>query len=225
MARNVRSPPRAPAEQGYDGGVGKLNIGILLFDGVEVLDFAGPFEVFSRTRIEPGLDSRRSDDSAPFRVFTVAPTSDVVQATGNLRVIPDHSFADAPAIDLLVVPGGFGTRALLRDEKALDWIRTVAGSARHVTSVCTGSLLLASAGLLRGRRATTHRGALDLLAELDDTIRVERDRPFVMDGVITSAGVASGIEMAFAVVEMLCGKDVADETASYIEYERRGVGG
>jgi len=198
----------------------RQRVGILIFDDVEVLDFAGPFEVFSRTRLEPGADSRRSEASAPFEVFTVAKTRDEVTATGGLRVRPHFGFADAPAIDLLVVPGGYGTRALLGDPTTLQFIRDVARRARRVTSVCTGSLLLAKAGLLAGRTATTHWAALDLLESLGPGFRVDRERRVVDDGVITSAGVASGIDMAFYVVETLFGRAVADETARYIEYRR-----
>ena len=200
----------------------QTNVAILIFDDVEVLDFAGPFEVFSRTRLEPGVDSRRTDKSAPFHVFTVARTTETIRATGKLQVIPEHSFDEAPQIDLLVVPGGFGTRALLEDRPTLTWIQSVAASAQQVTSVCTGSLLLAAIGLLKNRHATTHHAALDLLSGLDPSITVERDRRVVMDGIITSAGVSSGIDMAFDVVEMLHGKKVADETAAYIEYPRSG---
>ena len=198
----------------------RWNVGVLIFDNVEVLDFAGPFEVFSRTRLTPGLDSRRTDDSAPFRVFTVAKTAAPVTATGGLRVIPHYGFADAPPIDLVVVPGGFGTRPLMTDQETLDWIRRTAAQARKVTSVCTGSLLLTKAGLLEGHRATTHWGALDLLESLDGRVKVERDLRVVDDGIITSAGVASGIDMAFYVVETLFGPAVADETAHYIEFRR-----
>lgn len=198
----------------------RWNVGILIFDGVEVLDFAGPFEVFSRTRLTPGVEARRSEESAPFQVFTVAKTASPVTATGGLVVVPRHAFADAPAIDLLVVPGGVGTRPLLHDAETLEWIRRVAAGARRVTSVCTGSLLFARAGLLQGRSATTHWGALDLLASLDGGVVVDRERRVVDDGVITSAGVASGIDMAFYVVESLFGRAVADETAHYMEYRR-----
>jgi transcriptional regulator GlxA family with amidase domain len=198
----------------------RLHVGILIFDGVEVLDFAGPFEVFSRTRLTPGVESRRSDESAPFQVFTVARTADPVVATGGLTVVPHHGFADAPRIDLLVVPGGFGTRPLLHDEEVLDWIRRTAAAARQVTSVCTGALLLAKAGLLQGRRATTHWASLDLLDSLNAGVEVERRSRVVDDGVITSAGVASGIDMSFYIVETLFGREVADETARYIEYRR-----
>ena len=203
--------------------VEKTNVAILLFEDVEVLDFAGPFEVFSRTRLEPGVESRRSDTSAPFNVFTVARDARPLKATGGLEVTPSYSFADTPSIDLLVVPGGFGTRALLEDDVTLDWIRGVAKPAKLVTSVCTGALLLAKAGLLGGRRATTHWGALDLLASMDPTMTVEREQRVVEeDGIVTSAGVSAGIDMALAVVERFCGREVADETARYMEYLGRG---
>ncbi len=198
----------------------KLNVAILLFDDVEVLDFAGPFEVFSRTRLTPGVDSRRTDDGAPFNVFTVARMTGPITATGGLRVLPDHDFATAPDINLLVVPGGFGTRDLLDDSDTLDWIRNTADRALYVTSVCTGSLLLARCGLLKGRRATTHWGALDLLAKTDPTVTVEQDKRVVEDGVVTSAGVAAGIDMALAMVETLHGAAVADETARFIDFPR-----
>ena len=196
----------------------KLHVGILVFDDVEVLDFAGPFEVFSRTRSTPGLESRRSEDSAPFNVFTVAPRKGFVIATGGLRIVPHHDFTTAPPIDVLVVPGGFGTRPLLHDAEVLAWLRRTAAAAQRVTSVCTGALLLAQAGLLTGRRATTHWSSLDRLAGMDATIRVESGQRVVDDGVITAAGVSAGIDMAFAVVAAICGREVADETARYIEY-------
>ncbi len=199
----------------------RQNVGILVFDDVEVLDFAGPYEVFSRTRLEVGTESRRSYESAPFRVFTVASTKDPIRATGGLQVIPDHGFVDAPRIDILVVPGGFGTRELLDDATTLDWIRAVSESAARTTSVCTGSLLLARLGLLRNRRATTHWGALEMLSAIDASIDVRMTERVVEDGPITSAGVSSGIDMAFYLVEKLCGREVADETARYIEYPRR----
>ena len=195
----------------------RQTVGILIFDDVEVLDFAGPFEVFSRTRLVPGAESRRTDHSAPFDVFTVG-RDHIVTAIGGLKVIPSHSLADAPAIDILVVPGGFGTRALLEDDATLAWIRQTAHRASQVTSVCTGALLLAQVGALRGRRATTHWAALDLLVSIDSTIMVQRDARVVWDTVVTSAGVSAGIDMAFSLVEKRHGPEVARETAHYIEY-------
>ena len=199
----------------------KIAVGIFVFDDVEVLDFAGPFEVFSRTRLIEGIESRRSQDSAPFDVITVGKTGSAVRATGGLVVLPHHAWATAPPIELLVVPGGFGTRALLDDPEVIEWMVGAAQRARLVTSVCTGALLLARAGLLRGLRATTHWGAYDLLASLDRSIDVVRNERVVHDGVVSSAGVSAGIDMAFDVVERLCGKAVADETARYIEFRRQ----
>jgi transcriptional regulator GlxA family with amidase domain len=196
----------------------RKTVGILIFDDVEVLDFAGPFEVFSRSRTVAGADSRRSDDSAPFETFTVARNRDVVTAIGGLKVLPHYAWSNAPSIDILVVPGGFGTRVLLQDEATLSWIRETASRSRQVTSVCTGALLLAKVGLLQGRRATTHWAALDLLATIDSTIQVQREMRVVHDGIFSSAGVSAGIDMSFAVVEQLCGRAVATETAHYIDY-------
>ncbi len=204
---------------------GKTSVGILLFDDVEVLDFAGPYEVFSRTRTVSGAESRRSSESAPFSVFTVARNRSPVRATGGLTVVPDYSFEDAPVIDLLVVPGGFGTRPLLEDEGVLTWIAERSAQARWTASVCTGSLLLAKSGLLDGLSATTHWAALDLFESLTETVEVVRGVRWVDEfergSIITSAGVAAGIDMAFHVVATLCGEDVARETARYIDYPLR----
>jgi putative intracellular protease/amidase len=160
----------------------KYNVAILLFEAVEVLDFAGPLEVFSRTRVSPGVESRRSDETAPFRVFTVAKKDEPVTTTGDLQVVPHYSFTTAPPVDLLVIPGGYGTRALLSDQTTLDWIRITAATAKKVTSVCTGALLLAQAGLLDRKRATTHWGALNLLQQISDSreagISVQHGHPF-----------------------------------------------
>ena len=196
----------------------RLKVGILIFDSVEVLDFAGPYEVFSRTRLQPGVESRRSVDTAPFEVFTIGSSSPIA-ATGGLKVIPDFGFDNAPRIDILVIPGGLGTRGLLGDAATLAWIKKTAAAARRVTSVCTGALLLAEIGLLKSKRATTHWGALDML-DAYPTVTVDRQARVVDDGVVTSAGVASGIDMAFYIVEGLFGAEVADETARYIEYRR-----
>src|SRR5215475_2686397 len=129
-----------------------MNVAVFVFDEVEVLDFAGPFEVFSRTRMQPGVESRGSNDGAPFNVYLVAKTKTPVLATGGLEIVPNYDFSDSPPIDLLVVPGGWGTRKLLKDEETIAWIRSTAASAAKMTSVCTGSLLLAKAGLLHGKR-------------------------------------------------------------------------
>jgi transcriptional regulator GlxA family with amidase domain len=213
-----------PAAPGAPSALDRWNVAILVFDRVEVLDFAGPYEVFSRTRLVPGLESRLSDESAPFRVYCVARDAAPVRATGGLQITPDFTFASAPPAHLLVVPGGFGTRALLEDEPTLAWIEATAGAARRVASVCTGALLLARRGLLRGKRATTHWGALDALRSIDPSIDVADGPRFVDQGeIITSAGVAAGIEMSLHVVASLVGDAVARETARYIDFPY-GVG-
>jgi len=198
----------------------KYEVGILIFDGVELLDFAGPFEVFSRTRLSPGLDSHRTEESAPFHVFAVAKSAE----TGHLRICPQYTFGNTPPIDLLVVPGGIGTRTLLTEAETLNWLRDVAANAKTVASVCTGSLLLAQVGLLNGKRATTHWGAMELLEQISDSanahISIVRGARFVDDGVITSAGVSAGIDMALYVVKQMLGVAVANDTSLYLEYTR-----
>ena len=177
----------------------KINVGIFIFDEVEVLDFAGPFEVFSRTRLLKGAESRRSNDSAPFNPFTVSIDKKPLTATGGLKIIADYTFNNFPKIDILIVPGGYGTRTLLNNEILLKWIKAVSDKANITASVCTGSLLLAKAGLLEGKRATTHWGAIEALKSISKDIQVITERRVVNDEIITSAGVSSGIDMAFMI--------------------------
>jgi transcriptional regulator GlxA family with amidase domain len=163
-------------------------IGILLFDEFEELDAVGPWEVLSDwTRAHPDDD---------WRVLTFADSLGPVTAAKGLRVLTDTTVADLPALDVLVYPGGRGTRPHLDDDARLDWVRRQRETVPLMTSVCTGSLVYAAAGLLEGRRATTHWGSIVLLGSLDPTIDVRPDDRFVDDGdVITSAGVSAGIDM------------------------------
>lgn len=196
----------------------KLKVAIFIFNDVEVLDFAGPFEVFSRTRISPGVEARLTQNSAPFKVFTIAKTEKPIRAIGGLKIIPTHSFANAPKIDLLIIPGGLGTRTLIKDKQLLHWICSQSKKVKRLASVCTGSLLLAKAGLLKNRKATTHWASLDLLKLIDPSIRVQKKKRFVDDEIVTSAGISAGIDMSFYIVEKICGKKIAKETAKYMEY-------
>jgi transcriptional regulator GlxA family with amidase domain len=190
------------------------NVAILIFDDVEVLDFCGPLEVFSVTG--------RQRQPAPFNVYTVAETSGPVLARNQLSVNPSHTIAECPPPHILVVPGGWGTRREMNNPRLVDWIKTVASTAEIVLSVCTGSLLLAKAGLLDGLKATTHHGALDLLQQVAPTATVLRDQRFLDNGrIIVSAGVSAGIDAAFHLVARLLGKEDALETARYIEYHWR----
>jgi transcriptional regulator GlxA family with amidase domain len=187
-------------------------IGIVLFNDVEELDAVGPWEVLSYwTRENP-------DDG--FAVFTLSPAGGLVQCKKGLRVLADYSFADAPAVEVLVHPGGRGTRPLLRDAAHLEWVRRQRATAPLLTSVCTGALVYAAAGLLAGRPATTHWSDLEELAELDPTIQLRPDDRFVDDGdVITSAGVSAGIDMALHLVARLAGVERARQIRRGIQYD------
>lgn len=193
---------------------GPRNVAILIFDEVEVLDFCGPFEVFSVTG--------RQKQPAPFNVYTVAEKPGAVLARNQFSVNPRHTFADCPPPGILIVPGGWGTRREMNNSKVIDWIRVIAPNAELVLSVCTGALLLAKAGLLDGLKATTHRGALDLLRETAPKTAVLDDQRVIDNGkIVVSAGVSAGIDAAFHVVARLLGKEEAAETARYIEYDWR----
>jgi transcriptional regulator GlxA family with amidase domain len=189
-------------------------VAVFIFDEVEVLDFCGPFEVFSVTGRRDGLN--------PFDVYTVAAERRPVNARGGLSVNPRYGFDDCPPPDILVIPGGFGTRPLMDDAPTLEWIKLHARQAELLLSVCTGSLLLAGAGLLDGLSATTHRQALATLIERAPRTTVEPDRRFVDNGnVITAAGISAGIDASLHVVARLLGRERASETAHYMEYEWR----
>lgn len=187
-------------------------IGILFFDGVEELDAVGPWEVLSYwTRNFP-------DDG--YRVVAVSRDGGVVRCAKGLSVVTDHSYDDVPALDVLIYPGGQGTRAHLQDEHQMAWITAQRATTPLLASVCTGSLVFAAAGLLRDRTATTHHAALSLLEELDPTIRVDRASRFVDEGdVITSAGVSAGIDMALHLVVRLRDADRAREVRRGIQYD------
>lgn len=190
----------------------KRNVAIFLFDDVEVLDFAGPFEVFSA--------ATHLHDRRPFEVYTVAARPGPITAVNGLSINPRYTLADAPAPDLLVVPGGVGTRPLVDDAGVIAWIVGVAERAELVLSVCTGSRLLARAGLLDGREATTHHTALDNLRELAPRATVRDDLRFVDAGrVMTAAGISAGIDLSLYVVGKLLGSEAARRTARYMEYE------
>ena len=187
------------------------NLAILIFDEVEVLDFCGPFEVFSVTA--------QTMQPAPFAVYTVAEKAGSVLARNQLSVNPRYTIADCPQPDILLVPGGFGTRKEMHNEVLLEWIAGCAQRAELMLSVCTGALLLAKAGLLEGLTATTHHGAIDLLKRTAPNTTVVDDQRFVDNGrVILSAGVSAGIDMSFHVVEKLLGGEAALRTAKQMEY-------
>jgi len=183
--------------------------GIVVFEGAEELDLVGPFEVFGASAdIRGGID----------RVVVLAESTGVVRCAKGLRLVPDEPLAGAPALDVVLVPGGEGTRREMRNGTLLAWLRDVAREATWVTSVCTGSLILHAAGVAAGCRLATHRSVEDDLAALGAT--VVRDARFVRDGrIVTSQGVSAGIDMALWLVGRLHGVAHAREVARYIQYE------
>ncbi|MBC2642478.1 MULTISPECIES: DJ-1/PfpI family protein [unclassified Rhodococcus (in: high G+C Gram-positive bacteria)] len=188
------------------------HIGIVLFDDVEELDVVGPWEVLSAwTRTYP-------DDG--YAVSCLSATGGSVRCAKGLVLGAHHSYADAPSLEVLIHPGGRGTRPQLLDHEHLDWVRRQRTDVPLMAGVCTGSLVYAKAGLLKDRPATTHWASLALLAEIDPSIDVRPDDRFVDDGdVITSAGVSAGIDMALHLVARFAGAERAREVRRYIQYE------
>lgn len=187
-------------------------VAILAFDDMEVLDFAGPYEVFNVAG-ELGEDN-------PFSVFSVGLTGAPAVGRGGFSVLPTYSLDDAPPSDLLVVPGGAGTRPLLKNERLLAWVRERASEVELLVSVCTGALVLGAAGLLERQSATTHHDAFDELAALSPTTTVVRGQRFVRssDRVVTSAGVSAGVDASLYVVQELAGSETRDRTVVEMEW-------
>ncbi len=194
-----------------------LSVGIVIFDQVEVLDFCGPFEVFSVTTNM--VEQQHTDKKGPFHVFTIAEQSRLVATRGGMLVQPHFTIADHPHIDIIIVPGGFGTRKEIDNPVLMEWLAKVTRQTRLTTSVCTGSFLLAKVGVLAGHSATTHWASLDRFAQAFPQVQVQREVRWVDDGtVITSAGVSAGIDMSLHVVEHLLGREQAEQTARQMEY-------
>ena len=188
--------------------------GMLLFDGAEELDFVGPWEVVTTSAMIQAQSGQPADT-----VVTVAERPGVIRCAKGLRVVPDHTLDDHPPIDVLLVPGGMGTRREVSNAKVIDWINATAGGSRWVTSVCTGALLLHEAGPARGKRVATHHAFEDTLEARGD-ITVVRDARYVVDGnLVTSQGVSAGIDMALWLVGRLYGPAHARTVRRYIQYD------
>jgi transcriptional regulator GlxA family with amidase domain len=197
----------------------EVRVGVLLFDDVEVLDAAGPFEVFSTA----GRLVRTPDDRPAVVCTTVAATTAPIVARGGLRFVPDHDLAGAPALDVLVVPGGV-TAAVERDPAVIRWLAERHAAAELTLGVCSGAFLLAEAGVLDGRPATTHWADEDELATRWPAVEVRREPRWVDDGdVVTSAGISAGIDASLHVVSRLFGPDLAAATAHRMEYAWRST--
>ncbi len=189
----------------------KRNVGILIFKEAEVLDFAGPFEVFSVASEVHNFEL--------FNVFTVAKSKTPISAVNGLSVNPDYTFEDHPHIDILIIAGGSGTRPLLDDRHTLDWVEHINQSTEITISICSGARLLAKLGLLDGKPYCTHHQVYDHLKELVPTGLPQQDKRFVNAfKIYTSGGISAGIDLSFHIVGELYGKEVVQATAEYMEY-------
>ena len=184
-------------------------IGIVLYPDNEELDWAGPFEVFSMAAMGRDVE-----------VVTIAESTEPVRGAKGLRVLPDHSFETAPTLDVVLVPGGQGSRAQMRNPVLLEWLRDVAPGCSWVTSVCTGSAILHEAGLTKGRRITTHWGYIETLRkQAKDTTVLGEVRYVRVGNLVTSAGVSAGIDMSLWLVGQLFGVEHARATQRWMEYD------
>ncbi|MGP7815603.1 DJ-1/PfpI family protein [Niallia sp. 01092] len=190
-------------------------VGILLFNEVEVLDFAGPFEVLSIASF------KEEEEIKPFKVVTVSETGEMITARNGLQVQPSYSFNNAPCFDILIVPGGLGARQTeIHNENVIAWIKQQDRTTEYTTSVCTGALLLGKAGLLNGKKATTHWASYERLKNEFPEVDVIKNVKFVDEGkTITSGGISAGITMAFHLVEKLVGEEQKIQTANRMEYD------
>ncbi|WP_411469484.1 DJ-1/PfpI family protein [Bacillus thuringiensis] len=190
----------------------KWSVGIFLFNDVEVLNFAGPFEVFSITKVH---------EEKPFTVYTVSQNGEMITARNGLKVKPEYSIEDLPPVDILIIPGGKGARENeVKNDIIINWVRQQMKEVKLMTSVCTGALLLAKAGLLEGLKATTHWASIQTFKKDFPNVEVMENVKFVDEGhIITSAGISAGINMSFHIVKNLLGVEIAEETAKNMEYD------
>lgn len=191
-----------------------LKVGILLFNEVEVLDFAGPFEVFSAT-------DAKENEPKPFEVMTITQDGDRIRTTGGLTVLPGYSFQTCPKLDILIIPGGIGARTVEAfNHVLLDWVRQKAQETTCLATVCTGAFILAELGMLDGKKATTHWASIDRLRQTYPHITVLENVKFVDEGhILTAAGISAGLELSFHLVEKILGTDAARRTARRMEYD------
>ena len=194
----------------------EMTVGILIYPDAEVLDFCGPFEIFATTRLS---EETRRETVSPIRQLLVTETTGAVRASGGMRLLADVDFPSCPRLDTLLVPGGSGIRALIHQPEYLDWLKYMAPRVDRVASVGTGSLLLAEAGLLVGKRATTHFHSVDFFRERFPRTSLLPELPVVVDGSITTANsIRAGMDMALSLVAQTYGPAIAREAARQMEY-------
>jgi transcriptional regulator GlxA family with amidase domain len=188
-----------------------LNVGVYLFDDIELMDFAGPYEVFSVTA--------ELNDYQLFKVFSISRDGNPIRTVNGLKVTPDYGFANHPPIDILIVPGGVGTKTELQKPEVLSWLRQNYETSRITFSVCSGARLLGKLGLLEQLESITHHEVIPELLALAPQTRIQTSRRFVDNGkIMTSAGISAGIDLSLYVVGKLFGQEIRDKTAVYMEY-------
>lgn len=187
------------------------NVGVLLFDRVEVLEFSGPYEVFSL--------ANRLSDTELFKLQTVSYTGEPLRADGGLQLVPDYAMHDCPHLDVIIVPGGDGSKEVMQVEEALNWVVHRAAQAEKVMSVCSGALILAQGGLLDDLESTTHHRRWKMLEQLAPKTAVIREARYVDNGrILTTAGVASGIDGALEILYELHGQETSEAVARFMEH-------
>lgn len=185
-------------------------IGILLFDDVELLDFAGPYEVFSV--------ANELNDFRLFKVFTISETGQAIRSVHGMKVLPDYAISNSPTIDILLIPGGDGTKKVIANSLLMEWILATCQKSEITFSVCSGARVLAKLGLLDNMEFTTHHLVIDDVLSLTSGGRINTEKRFVDNGrLMTSAGISAGIDLALHIVEKLCGPLVKENTRSYME--------
>ena len=195
----------------------RLRVAVVLSEGAVVIDFAGPWEVFQDVMIPsrgPEMEQQH-----PFELYTVSDSKSPIRASDGMEIVPEYSFDDAPAPNIVVIPAQSG-----RSPKMLAWLQKMSKQSEVVMSVCTGAFVLAKAGLLDGKKATTHHDAYDRLHEAYPQITVLRGERYVQSDpvIFTAGGLSSGIDLALHIVELYFGREAALATASYMEYEGKG---
>ena len=194
---------------------GKIPVAVAISEGATVIDFAGPWEVFQDVHVNSRGSSM--EDQMPFQLFTVSEKIETITGSGGMKLVPDYTFDNVPAPLVVVVPAQRGSQALH------EWLRKVSTSADIVMSVCTGAFQLGKAGLLKGKSATTHHDFLDRFEKTFPDITVKRGLRFVEEEkVSTAGGLSSGIDLALRVVDRYFGREVAQATATYMEYQSKG---
>jgi len=202
-----------PVKSEFESQSKKRVVGILIFKNAEVLDFAGPFEVFSV--------ASQIHNYELFDVKVIAKTKEPIVAMNGLSVNPDYSFEDAPELDILIISGGMGASLVVNDEASLDWVSKTVEKSELTMSVCTGAAILAKLGMLDDKPYCTHNTVYPFIEKMVPSAKPQKDQRFIQSDtkLYTSAGISAGIDLSFHIVEKLFGKEVAKNTAAYMEYK------